>query len=187
MVRIFNWLKENIGISHIYRLQAILWYKAAYWGFEQWRDYTYEEYWDKRLDEELEESVEAKEAKDIKLNFHWDDDLEDWYSDYYEQRRFEYVREVPGGNKFGNPRWVLKNNKGNCIYITSFTIYCLRKGGYKAWDERIPSDAPGVYEHSITAFYWNGKKYVMDNGRRGIKVGIKTWEKYFHPFRYFLD
>ena len=101
--------------------------------------------------------------------------------DYYEQRRFEYVREVPGGNKIVNPHWVFKNNKGNCIYITRFTIYCLRKGGYKAWDKRIPSDAPGVYEHSITAFYWNGKKYVMDNGR-GFKAGIKTWEKYFHPF-----
>jgi len=102
--------------------------------------------------------------------------------DYYEQRRFEYVREVPASNKIGYPHWVFKNNKGNCIYITSFTIYCLKKGGYKAWDQRIPSEAPGVYYHSITAFYWNEKKYVMDNGRRGFKAGIKTWEKYFHPF-----
>jgi hypothetical protein len=101
--------------------------------------------------------------------------------DYYETRRFEYVRKVPGGNKIGNPYWVFKNNRGNCIHITSFTIYCLKKGGYKAWDEHIPSEAPGVVEHSITAFYWNGKKYVMDNGRP-FKAGISTWEKYFHPF-----
>ena len=99
--------------------------------------------------------------------------------DYYEQRRFEYVREVPG--KIGDPHWVFKNNKGNCIYITSFTVYCLKKGGYKAWDHRVPSETPGVNFHSITVFYWNEKKYVMDNGR-GFKAGIKTIEKYFHPF-----
>ena len=85
--RMHNWFKENIGASQIYRLQAILWYKAAYWGFEQWRDYTYQKYWDKREEKEMDEYMEAEEAEDIKQFPHSEDDWQDWYSDYYEQMR----------------------------------------------------------------------------------------------------
>lgn len=101
--------------------------------------------------------------------------------DYYEQRRLTYVKywEIPNYNKNGNPRWVFKNKKGNCVYTTSFTVYCLRKGGYKAWEKHIlPGDMRARY-HSITVFRRDGKKYVMDNGKP-YKVGIRAWENYFH-------
>jgi hypothetical protein len=91
---------------------------------------------------------------------------------------------IPGVRKYCSPLqalfWIAEEGLLHTINDL-ISNYCLKKGGYKAWDERIPSEAPGVVEHSITAFFWNGKKYVMDNGRP-FKAGIYTWEKYFHPF-----
>jgi len=78
--------------------------------------------------------------------------------DYYERRRFNYV----GGPVPVYPEYVFKHNVGDCVAITDFTLYCLHKAGYTAYEIRVP----GYYAdfHALTIFEMNGKKYTMDNG-----------------------
>jgi len=101
--------------------------------------------------------------------------------DYYERKRFSYVYwwTIPGynGKHSGDPYWVFKYNKGDCLYTTSFTVSCLKGGGYKAWEMRIRSYNPAFNYHAICVFYWDGKKYVMDNGKP-LKAGIVSYEEY---------
>ena len=85
--------------------------------------------------------------------------------DYYERMKFFYVdwRKLPTHPV--SPYYVFKNNKGECISITRFAIYCLRKAGYNAWEYRTKKIiiGPGG-SHAFCIFENNGKKYVMDNG-----------------------
>ena len=91
-VRAHDWFRDNVGLKLIYRLQATLWYKATYWGFQQWRDYIYQKYWYKRLDEEAG----------------WDD-WDEWECDYYEQRRlFLHWFELLGYT--GGEAWKIHKN-----------------------------------------------------------------------------
>jgi len=96
--------------------------------------------------------------------------------DYYERKRFHYVdwRSLP--LPWVPPRYVFKHNKGECVSITRFTVYCLRKAGYKAREIHVP-DPVGRYPfHAICLFEMNGGEYVMDNGRPG-PLGIHPYEK----------
>lgn len=97
--------------------------------------------------------------------------------DYYERRRFIYVdwRTLP--HYPVSPQYVFKHNKGACVAITDFTVYCLRKGGYKAQELRVQSYS-GLYAfHAVTLFKMNGKKYIMDNGQP-MGAGIKSYERF---------
>lgn len=83
--------------------------------------------------------------------------------DYYERRRFNYA-----GARFlrkydASPKYVFKHNVGECVSITGFTIYCLRKAGYRAKEIRLVPGYVADY-HALTLFEMNGKKYIMDNG-----------------------
>ena len=72
------------------------------------------------------------------------------------------------------PQYVFKHNKGNCVAITDFIIHCLRKGGYRAYELKVPSNK---YQcHSLCVFEENGKKYRMDNGRPW-QLGILPYRK----------
>jgi hypothetical protein len=99
---------------------------------------------------------------------------------YYSRSRFIYDLRgenwTPGGPTY-NPRLLFSQNAGHCRDVTAFTVYCLRKGGYKSEEYRvIPGIMRGDY-HSATVFEIHGKKYIMDNGRRD-----KLLRKDFIPF-----
>lgn len=104
---------------------------------------------------------------------------------YYEQIRFMYAewRTIPDyvrnyeSNIYACARYVFNNNRGDCSYTTGFTIYCLRKAGYKAFEIRVKPDSPKYEYHAVCVFYWDGEKYVMDNGRIGPR-GIIRYDKY---------
>jgi len=94
--------------------------------------------------------------------------------DFYSRRLFRWVdyRTIPTTP----PRWtvspqfVFKHKKGNCVAITDFIIHCLRRGGYRAHELQVPDIRYGY--HSLCVFEKNGKKYLIDNGRkypRGIE------------------
>ncbi|UCE56106.1 MAG: hypothetical protein JSV31_11875 [Desulfobacterales bacterium] len=97
---------------------------------------------------------------------------------YYERKRLRYAewRTIPNYryNKrdiYACARYVFNKNRGDCSYTTGFTIYCLRKAGYKAFEIRVRPSSPRYQSHAVCVFYWDGEKYVMDNGRynpRGI-------------------
>ena len=100
--------------------------------------------------------------------------------DYYERRRINWVdwRTLPYYPDYPvSPQYVFKHNKGNCVAITDFTVYCLHKGGYKARDLRVFD--PNYSSHSVCLFKVNRKKYIMDNGRIS-KRGIIPWAEYHY-------
>jgi len=95
--------------------------------------------------------------------------------DYYERKKFVYVdwRKLPTPSV--SPRYVFKHNKGECVSITGFTIYCLNKAGYKARELRVSSYSGRYPFHAVCLFEMNGRQYVMDNGQpRG--AGIIPYE-----------
>ena len=90
--------------------------------------------------------------------------------DYYERRRFWYG----GHGAAASLQYLFKHNVGRCDSITGFTVYCLRKGGYRAKEIRVPGYT-GPF-HVLTLFEMNGKKYIMDNGMP-IPAGIRPYAK----------
>ncbi|MFO7666981.1 MAG: hypothetical protein R6V76_10210 [Desulfobacterales bacterium] len=79
--------------------------------------------------------------------------------DYYERKLFRYVLQEPSAS----PYYVFTYNEGQCVSITGFTVYCLRKAGYSARELRLAGhNAPF---HAVCLFEVNGEKYVMDNGK----------------------
>jgi len=96
--------------------------------------------------------------------------------DYYEKNGFYYVFRA---DHVGNARLLFKSNQGQCADVTVFTVDCLRKGGYKAWDYHVASPSGYSYHH-VTLFKAGGKYYIMDNGRPD-KRGIVPKDEY-SPF-----
>ena len=94
--------------------------------------------------------------------------------DYYERRRFSYVdwRLLPQHSD--SLKYVFKHNVGQCVSITNFTIYCLRKAGYRAKEIWVPGYSYDF--HAQTLFEMNGKKYIMDNGMTA-PAGIHPYVK----------
>ena len=87
--------------------------------------------------------------------------------DYYERMKFRYVvwHKHPANSK--NAYYVFKHNKAECVRFSIFTVYCLRKAGYKAWKStRYGPEFWPWGSHTFCIFENNGVKYIMDNGRR---------------------
>ena len=83
--------------------------------------------------------------------------------DYYERKLFRYVRWYNLPYYPVTSRYVFTHNEGECVSITQFTIYCLKKAGYWAIELRLPGhNAPF---HAVCLFKMDGEKYIMDNGR----------------------
>lgn len=107
--------------------------------------------------------------------------------DYYEGRNFTYKR-VSGAGK--NPRYIFKNKKGECWLYTSFSVYCLRKGGYQARAIRVihgQSRVAGGPNHVACEFIdKDGKEYVLDNSISAYlrKTGIYEKEGYLKIYPY---
>jgi hypothetical protein len=96
--------------------------------------------------------------------------------DYYELRQFNYESR-PGQS--GNSYALFKYKTGDCKDVTAFTVYCLKKGGYKAMEYKVPSPTGNPY-HMVTLFEVDGVDYIMDNGRPDTK-GVVPYSKY-SPF-----
>lgn len=97
--------------------------------------------------------------------------------DYYERKRFLYVGHGTMKNPPTTVRGVFKHDKGACGGITKFTVYCLRKNGYKAFEHRVDSYSGWVRYHYVTVFENDGKRFVMDNGLK-IGAGIIPWDSF---------
>jgi hypothetical protein len=96
--------------------------------------------------------------------------------DFYEKNRFFYSLRLDHSDRSFA---LFKTNKGNCADVTYFTVYCLRKAGYKAYDHHVASPSGYAYHH-VTLFEMNGEEYIMDNGRpdkRGI-VPLKNYSPF---------
>jgi hypothetical protein len=82
--------------------------------------------------------------------------------DFYERRQFTYSR----GHRYDmSPQEVFAGKTGHCEGVTAFTVYCLRRSGYRARSHRVQSPTGHPRGHTVTLFEWNGDKYIMDNGR----------------------
>lgn len=96
---------------------------------------------------------------------------------YYQRTRFLYEF---GRRDYKSARYLFKANKGNCSDFTAFTINCLQKGGYRAWEHHVASPSGRHPYHIVCAFESNGKKYIMDNGRPDKlgRRGIIPYDEY---------
>ena len=94
--------------------------------------------------------------------------------DYYERKRFNYAHWKSLPKPPISPHYVFKYNIGECVSITGFTVFCLRKAGYRAREIRVAGHNADY--HAITLFEMNGKKFVMDNGLN-TPVGIHPYVK----------
>jgi hypothetical protein len=92
---------------------------------------------------------------------------------YYEKRRFSYTFRA---DHVGNSLALFKKNSGQCADATDFTVDCLRRGGYKAYEYDVRSPTGNSYHH-VTFFEMDGRGYIMDNGRPD-KRGIVPQEMY---------
>lgn len=88
--------------------------------------------------------------------------------DYYERKRFRYHYEPGHGGDFQEVKYVFKHNKGHCLQISAFTVYCLRRAGYKAKIKIIVHPryrSPMGNDHRVCLFELGERQYIMDNGR----------------------
>lgn len=95
---------------------------------------------------------------------------------YYELRQFLYFNRGGGTSENPDPYKLFYSNYGDCIDVTDFTVYCLRKGGYKAWATTVPSPT-GRRHHYVTSFEMDNNLFIMDNGRPNQK-GIVRFDHY---------
>jgi len=87
---------------------------------------------------------------------------------YYEKGRFLYdlrgEDRKPTGATY-DPLYLFWFNRGHCRDVTAFTLHCLKKAGYKVKEYRVDPGITTKAYHAATLFEWQGKNYIMDNGR----------------------
>ncbi len=142
------------------------------------------------IDYRLNKKIFSKKSKKLLLNknsskhIHWSDfnivvkrlnspEL----VDYYEHAQIQWVdwRTLPSWPQPSS--YVFKHGEGDCTAIADFTALCLKTGGYKAYELKLPPKRSVDAHHSICIFYVNGIKYVMDNGSP-IQKGIHLYKDY---------
>ena len=82
--------------------------------------------------------------------------------DYYEKRYFKYVHHKASKC---TAEMLFAKKEGNCYGHASFTIICLRKAGYDAWELKVPG-------HGTVILKIGGKYYALDNARNIDKKKI---------------
>lgn len=104
--------------------------------------------------------------------------------DYYEARNFTY-KVVRGVDK--NPYYIFKYKHGDCEFYTSFSIYCLEKGAYRARAITVIHGRSTAPNH-VTCEYIDrdGKEYILDNSLSAYvhKTGIYEKEGYLKIYPY---
>ncbi|MGQ9722798.1 MAG: transglutaminase-like domain-containing protein [Candidatus Jordarchaeum sp.] len=97
--------------------------------------------------------------------------------DYYERANFSYVNLQGKNNEYD----VFSRKYGDCVGVSLFTEYCLRKAGYKAYIVRVVSPTGVSTGHRVCYFEVENKGYIMDNGSpypKGIvekEAYLKSW------------
>ena len=98
--------------------------------------------------------------------------------DYFEKKLFKYkIGAFASRYATGNLHHVFRYHEGNCSQITAFTVYCLRKAGYKAKEFHVISPSGKWAYHVTTLFEVEGNKYIMDNAGP-VKWGIEPYNTY---------
>ena len=100
--------------------------------------------------------------------------------DYYERHVIQYKYRPGFGEGPEEASRVFHNKYGHCAQITAFTVHILQRAGYKAYRHLISHPAlrsPKGNLHRVCVFIVNGRKYIMDNGRRR-PYGIIRFEDY---------
>lgn len=95
---------------------------------------------------------------------------------HYGIRRLQYQlwSEIPGAVPDQTDiYYVFRTKKGDCEYISAFTVHCLKKAGYDAYLWRRPTPHSKCGWHAVAVYSDNGKKMVIDNGfTNPFKIGI---------------
>ncbi len=95
-----------------------------------------------------------------------------------EQIAYANYWDIRGYNRHaGDARYVFKNKRGDCLYISAFVAEALRRNGYSAWVEKKPALRATDSWHAVCVFKENGQKYIIDDGKRS-KHGIMRYEDY---------
>lgn len=83
---------------------------------------------------------------------------------YYEPRNFSYKRvKLHSALAYKNPRYIFRQKVGECWLYTAFTVYCLRKAGYKAEAITVYWNESFSRKHVACAFAdKDGKEYILD-------------------------
>lgn len=110
--------------------------------------------------------------------------------DWYERTHFSYATtsqgygcggvDISDSSQVCDPAYIFGSRRGNCAAYTRFTVYCLRKAGYRAYSVKVFSLWPAYFcfncavrnYHYLTAYQDRGKWWIMDNGRGRGPQGI---------------
>lgn len=81
---------------------------------------------------------------------------------YYEKNYFRYKSKRGQNPKFFSCKNIFKKKVGNCQDYTGFSVYCLRKAGYKAKAIKVVSPTSGKFHVACEFIDKDGQLYVMD-------------------------
>ena len=96
---------------------------------------------------------------------------------YYEQWNLKYKSNV-GATRFKSAYEVFRSKSGACTEYTIFTLYCLKKAGYKARGIRVKSPTRHPKGHAVCEYKdKDGKEYIMDNSCVSCGSGEGITEK----------
>jgi hypothetical protein len=101
--------------------------------------------------------------------------------DFYVKKQINYSNywEIPGySGNIGNPHYVFKYKKGDCLYTSAFIVEALRRNGYSAWIEKMPPLRSVDSFHAVCVLEIQGEKYIIDDGKEGYKRGIMKYDEY---------
>jgi hypothetical protein len=107
---------------------------------------------------------------------------------YYEPRNFSYKKvRLGSAEDYKNPRYIFSEKVGECWLYTAFSVYCLKKAGYKAHAITVYFNESRSRVHVACAFIdKDGKEYILDNSLSVYvrSTGIYPKNEYLaiHPY-----
>lgn len=109
--------------------------------------------------------------------------------DFYESRNFSYKKiRLRSLDEYKNPRIIFRWKRGECWLYTAFSVYCLRKAGYKARAITVFHGETHNPNH-VTCVYLDkdGEEYILDNTLRAYihPTGIYKKNVYLNIYPYY--
>ena len=85
--------------------------------------------------------------------------------DYYESRNFTYKAiSLPSREAYKNPYHIFRCKHGGCWLYTAFSVYCLKKAGYRTHAITVYHGRSQYPNHVTCTFIdKDGKGYILDN------------------------
>jgi hypothetical protein len=109
--------------------------------------------------------------------------------EYYERRNFSYKQvRLRSPNDHKNPRYIFRNKQGACWLYTAFSVYCLKKAGYKAYAITVYHGNSPTPNHVACEFIdKDGREYILDNSLTAYSRGPGLYEKpaYLNIYPYY--